>query len=427
VRQVPDMATKSNIQPLMALLLVIFLDSFAYFLVIPVFLHLFFHDDLGLIPKSTSLSARNMWYSVAITLPALAGLLTAPLIGYLSDKYGRKRIILACLMATSIGFILPLIGTLSKSLSLILIGRLMTGVATGNQPVAQAAIADFSSGKQKAIYLGWIAFVMTLALMLGPLVGGYLSDNRWGSGFNIQLPYEAGIGVSILSIILLVFFFREGEKKDRSLSTKFPLSSFVKKVFWSGIGGLFVVFFLLELAFSQYYQAIPLYLSQRYHYTATHTASFLSYTGWWMLLGLMFYPLVIRYVDVRKIAVSSIVLASVGFIICAGFPEAWGQWLGVGFMAVFIGATYSALLALISHYVSLKHAGHYQGTAMGIAGTLLQGAWMITAFLSGWLTNISLPLPLWLAMGAILGAAFFLGLSLFLLRSKSHDHLLRYW
>jgi len=139
----------NKVSRLIPLFLVIFIDSLGYFLVIPVLLHLFICGEYGLIPSTTSLATRNLLYGLTVTLSPLGFLLTAPIIGNVSDKYGRKKTIFWCLVGSFVGFILPIFGILKGSLTLLFLGRFIAGISSGSQPVAQAAIADFTAGKQK--------------------------------------------------------------------------------------------------------------------------------------------------------------------------------------------------------------------------------------------------------------------------------------
>ncbi len=394
-----DYSAKGRLIPLF---LVIFIDSVAYFLVIPVFLRLFLHGNYHLIPDSLPLSMRNLLYGITVTLLPLAFLLTAPLIGHFSDKHGRRFTILLCLITSFVGFILPVFGIFSGSLVLVLIGRFITGAASSSQPVAQAAIADFTQGKQKAFYLSLIGFAMTLAMVLGSIGGGYLSDEKLVHWFNVMTPYWVGVILSILNIILLLVFYRQFPKEQQRthvISTREVIKILFEIILRSNVSRLLFVFFLLEFAWSQYFQVIFLYLSERYHYSPTLVSLYIGYIGFWMSLGLtLIYRIAVHYLSIEKIISISMPLLLLGFIGCTVFSGTTAQWLFVILIAMFTGMAYASLLALISNQAHPQH----QGWIMGVASTLLASAWMITAFLSGWLINIYFQLPFMLATVAMI-------------------------
>ena len=398
----------AQISRLIPLFLVIFIDSMGYFLVIPVILRLFIDGEYGLIPLNTSLTVRNVLYGITVTLAPLAFLISAPLIGSLSDQWGRKKTIFLCLLGSLTGFILPIIGILTRSLPLLLLGRFITGFSSSSQPVAQAAITDFTQKKQKAFYLAMIGFAMTLAMILGPLGGGYLSDPQLVSWFTVMTPYWAAVILSFINIVLLLAFYREKSEKQKK-PTSISLHQSIKILFGmlthSAIRHLLLIFLLMELAWSQYYQVIFLFLREYHHYTASQIALFTGYIGFWMSLGLtIIYRVIIRYVPIERILRVSMIMISVGFAGCTFLPGTSSQWVFVIFISLFVGMAYPSLLALISNHADKAH----QGWVMGVASTLLGSAWMCTAFLSGWLINYFDRLPLLFATGCSMAGLFVL-------------------
>ncbi len=169
---------KPRIKRLIPLFLLIFIDSLAYFIVIPALLRLYFNSDHSILPANTSMIVRNMLYSATVALSSLAFIISSPIVGKLSDRFGRRITLFYALLAAFFGFLLPIIGILTGHLSLVLIGRFIAGASTSSQPVAQAAVSDFTTGKTKAFYFSLIAVAMTLAMVIGPIAGGYLSDPK---------------------------------------------------------------------------------------------------------------------------------------------------------------------------------------------------------------------------------------------------------
>lgn len=374
---------------LFSLLLLIFLDSLGYFLVIPVLLRLIF-DSHGLM-STASLADKNIMLGITIALGFLAMIIAAPYVGRCSDIYGRKKTFLVCLGLSFLGFILPIIGILKSSLSLVIIGRLMAGVGSASQPVAQAAVADVAEGKSKALFLSFIAFAMTLALLLGPLLGGYLSDPNLG--FNTETPYLLGALLVILNIVLLQLGFQEtlvNPANKQELRFSALLFGIVPAIKQYKIGILLTAVFLLELGWSQYYNAAMLFLGQQYHYSTEQVSNFGSYLGFLMCLGLLFlYPFLIKCFDLKKILQWGMVAVTLGMLGCTFISGVWAQWICVIPVTIFTGISYVGLLALLSNKVPAEK----QGWVMGYAMTALALAWFITSFISGYLLNADNLLP----------------------------------
>ncbi|OGT44392.1 MAG: hypothetical protein A3F13_01785 [Gammaproteobacteria bacterium RIFCSPHIGHO2_12_FULL_40_19] len=385
---------------LFPLLLLIFIDSFSYFVVIPVLLELFFNAHYGLLPNRTSLATRDFLTGFTISLSTIAALIAAPFVGSFSDKYGRKKTLLFCLVAMTLGFLLPIIGILKKNLLLVLLGRLLSGIGSSSQPVAQAAVADLCQQDEKALFLSFIALMMTLPIMLGPLAGGYLSDNHLVSWFNATTPYCLAVIISIISFIIILFYFKETigtEMRTQMLSMREIIFGLKKAIKTYRIGGLLLIFFCLELGWSQYYQTIALFLTQQCQYSVQQISLFNAYMGIFMSLGLLcLYPVLIKYFNVKKIMRTSVFWVLFALLACALLPKY--QWFFVWVVAIFTGTAYVSLLTMISNQVAKQH----QGWIMGYLSTVLFSAWMITGLNGGWLIAVHPTLPLWIAAGALL-------------------------
>lgn len=399
----------SKTRILLPLLLLIFLDSFGYFLVIPVFIRLIYDAQLSILPVATTLAQRNIIMSMAVASGFLAMMVSAPYVGRLSDKYGRKKIFLVCLVISLIGFIVPLIGLVYQSITLIILGRFVASVGSASEPVVQAAIADIATGKQKALFLSLIAFTMTMALLLGPLAGGYLSDAKLFHEFSVATPYWVGIIVVVINIILLKLFFRETHLVGASLvGARDNQVTFAHR--WASIKlaptKILFAIFLLEFAWSLYYNAIVLYLGQKYFYSPEQVSNFAAYLGALMCIGLvLLQPILLKYFSIEKILKSSVVFLTLGFIGCAFISGVTTQWLCAIPITLFTGISYVALLSIVSS----RTPAEQQGWMMGVAMTVLAAAWFITSLISGWLLNIYIDLPLIIA--AIV-AVFMLGFTM---------------
>ncbi len=400
---------------LAALFMLIFLDTLPYFLIIPVLLRLIINADTSILPPSVSIHTRDILYGIAIMLSPLAFLIGSPLAGYFSDKYGRRITLVFCLSCAFVGFVLPIFGIYTNSIFLILLGRFIAGGSTSSQPVVQAAITDFTEGKQKAFYLSLIAFAMTLAMVLGPLFGGYLSDPRIVSWFSLKTPYWFGMILSLVNLALLLIFFKDDEQpithmEKYSFQEKCKILS--QALLNNGIIILLLVFLLFEIAWSQYYQAAFLYLTQKFHYSTDHIGLFTTYIGVWMSLGLtVIYKIWLKHHEVERILTISLLIAAVGFV-GSNLPYSpILQWIFVIPIAICIGTAYPSLIATLSN----RSAPDHQGWVLGSASTIMALSWMLTGFASGALTAVNVDLPFIVATASIIVSLMVLFLSRVLL------------
>lgn len=396
--------TKNIIYRLSPLLLLIFIDSFSFFVVIPVLLKIFYHNHYDLLPATTSVATRDTLTGMTISLSMFAALIAAPFVGGASDRYGRKKTLLWCIVCVACGFLLLIIGIAEKNIYFIFIGRIISGIGSASQPVAQAVVADVCERENKAFFLGSIALMMTLALILGPLAGGYLLDAHIINWFNSKTPFEFAFALSIINLFLILFCFRETMQKNQRtnlFSLREVIIGLPKLIKQFAIGGFIILFLGLELGWSQYYQAIPLFLHLQLHFSVEKISLFSAMMGVVMVIGLLIlYPLLLRVFSVKNIMRYTIFFVLIGLAVCALFPFEKIQWIFSAFIALCTGIAYVSIVTLISNKVS----NHMQGLSMGYLSALLYFAWMFTAFLSGILISMHATLPLYIATVFVLVA-----------------------
>lgn len=401
--------TPHQFRQLLPLFFIIFIDSLGYFLVIPILLRLYIHGPDVILATNTSTITRDLLYGLTIALSPLAFLIIAPIAGHFSDRFGRKKTMFYCLLAALIGFLLPILGIIKSSVSLILIGRFIAGASSSSQPIAQAAIADITEGKRKAFYLSLIGFAMTLAMVLGPLAGGYLSDHHLVSWFNVKTPYWAGFFLATINIALLLVFYTDAgqvKAKFNKLSFRKRFSILKNALLQNNILLLLIVFLLMEIAWSQYYQSIFLYLTDQFHYSTDKIGLFTAYIGLWMSLGLtLIYRIWIKFMEIEKILLHSLIIATIGLIGCNFYHDVITQWIFIIPTAICIGTAYPSILAMLSNRTAEDH----QGLVLGFASTVLALAWMLTGFSSGILISWFLPLPLMVVAGFMIGGLLIYG------------------
>lgn len=398
------MKNETLIKRLLPLLLLIFIDTVGYFIVIPIIIRLFHTGPESILPANTSTAMRDTLYSITLALSPIAFIICSPLLGHLSDRYGRKITLTGALIASALGFIIPIFGIAKHMISLVLIGRFIEGASSSSQPLAQAAVTDFAAGKRKALYLGMIGFAMTLGMVLGPVLGSYLSDNTLESWFNPTTPYWFAFILSILNIYLILCYYSDDRQhKTTALqqSTSLQLKQLWQIISHKKILILLFSFFFMEIGWSQYYQAIFLILPEKFQYSINDVSLFTAYAGLWMCLGLsVIYKIVIRFATIEKIAQWSLVVTLIGLGLC-NIPNVIAQWILMIPTTIAIGTAYPSLLALMSNQADDTH----QGYILGSASTMLGAAWMITGLLAGTFIQINTMLPILISGAALLFAA----------------------
>jgi DHA1 family tetracycline resistance protein-like MFS transporter len=268
---------------LINIFIVVFVDLLGFSLILP--LLPYYAGEYGASPFVIGLLTASY---------AAASLLGAPLLGRLSDRYGRRPILLLSVGGTFTGFLLlgfagPIGSALARwtgstavntfILGVLFLSRLVDGLTGGNITVAQAYISDITDESNRAKGLGLIGAAFGLGFIIGPAVGGLLS--RYG--YNV--PALAAAGLSFLNLASIYFFLPESLTEERRQSMQdrqrppFTLKALIVALNRPKVGPWLHVRFFFALAFATFQSVFSLYAASKLHLTAQGTGYVLAYAG----------------------------------------------------------------------------------------------------------------------------------------------------
>ena len=163
------------------------------------------------------LGASSFDISMIFAGYAGAQMLSTPISGKLSDRFGRKRMLILSLTGSCVGFLLQ---GLVTSVKMFIVARFVAGIFGGSIPIVQAFIADVVPPQQRASYFARLGSVITVAFMFGPGIGAGLSQ------FTLQTPMLVASGLAGLGVVLAVFLFKEPARPPpKARSRSLPSSS----------------------------------------------------------------------------------------------------------------------------------------------------------------------------------------------------------
>ena len=198
---------------IISLLLILFIDGLGLSMVLPLSTELFLNQDTSILANSELDTFRNFVYGINLVLFSAGMFFGAPILGELSDKYGRKKILYFSLIGTFIGYIFSGISILIKSPLLFLFGRLIDGLTAGSVPIAQACISDISSNERKASYMGFTLFAITSGYIFGPLIAKFIAIDTVLFGNGLSLPFFFTAVLTLFCIVLLSYL-KDTSKPD---------------------------------------------------------------------------------------------------------------------------------------------------------------------------------------------------------------------
>ena len=341
--------------PLFLMALTIFIDFTGFGLVIP--LLPFWAEHLGAGPLGVGL---------ILTTYALAQFVCTPVLGALSDRYGRKRIIFISLCIEVIAFALT---ALANSLPMLLVARVISGIGASNIGSAQAVVSDVTPPEKRAAGMGMIGAAIGMGFVVGPALGGLFSS------YGAELPFWIALGMALVNALLVLFLLPETRKKQEQASehkSEGPITLFSgwgKVVRHKAIFSLVLVNLLYTLAFTGMETVFPLLTQKNFGWNATQNGYVFTYVGILIVLmqGGLVRQLVKRWGE-RNLMLFGLVLLGLGLLMLIWSTNLAFMLVAVGILSIGDGAvtpTSSAVLSLIS---PTDEQGEILGFAQGMGG-----------------------------------------------------------
>ena len=194
-----DMEKHGHKNPLWVLVMTVTLAVAGFSLPSPVLAPLLLDPAHGMLTPEASDWSRKVWLGVIMGLYPLFQLVGSPWLGRLSDRYGRKPLLLLSLAGVLAGYALMALGIAWRSLPLLLLSRIVEGLCNGNIAIVQAMAADLAGKEHKARSFAWINIGMNLGWVVGPMIGGYAAVI---SG-DYSLAAWLAVGMTLLNLLLV--------------------------------------------------------------------------------------------------------------------------------------------------------------------------------------------------------------------------------
>jgi DHA1 family tetracycline resistance protein-like MFS transporter len=251
--------------PLLVIFITVFIDLVGFGIVIPVLPYYAERASFGATPREVGLLFAS--YSVM-------QLIFSPVLGRLSDKYGRRPILLISLLGTCLGF---LILGFATTLTMLFIGRIIDGISGGNISTAQAYIADITTKENRAKGMGLIGAAFGLGFVFGPAIGGILS--HWG----MNVPFLFAGALAFVNVILLYFMLPETVTPDHparvSAASGRGWHQLLEALRQPQLAFVLTIYFLSIVAFSIMTAVFSLFMMFRLGYDPWHSGWIFAFVG----------------------------------------------------------------------------------------------------------------------------------------------------
>jgi DHA1 family tetracycline resistance protein-like MFS transporter len=385
---------------LLTIFITVFIDMLGVGIIIPVIPALFFEESTAILDASYSEAQRSILYGFLIASYPVLQFFGAPLLGALSDRYGRKPMLTMSLFGTMIGYLLFAWAIKEGWLVLLFLSRMLPGFTGGNISIILSSIADVSDAQSKTRNFGLVGMAFGLGFILGPTLGGVLADNTVVSWFSSETPFYFTAAITLLNIILVWYRFRETLQQASSVpfSMLRGFQNIGKSFAAPNLRGIFTIVLGLSLGFTFFTQFYAVILIQDFDFTEKNIGLLFGWIGIWLAItqGLIVRKLS-NIVAPKFILQFTILTLSIGIALVLLPDQAWWFYVIAPIIAISQGITSPNMTSVISEQANADQ----QGEILGINQSMQSLGQAIPPIIAGYLNAIDNRLPMVAAAGLI--------------------------
>jgi MFS family permease len=337
--------------PLLPIFLIVFVDILGLTMIIP------------LLPfYAQSMGASDFVVGLLFSSYALCQLVAGPILGKLSDRYGRKPLLILSQIGTLIGFIVL---ALSHKLWLVFLSRIIDGATAGNLSLAQAYISDVTTPEKRAQSFGVIGIAFGIGFTIGPGISGLLA--RWGYVY----PILAACALSFTSIMCTTFLLPRKTQTGSPIPSErvsiFHPGQYVAYFKRPGLGNLFLQFLCFVFSFSTFFAGFALFTQARLHYGPPQVGYVLLAIG---ILGILLQGkalgLMVDKFGEARVAQAGFLASGLSGVAISLVTNTAGMVATAGGLSVGSGMVRAPVTSLITR----KAGKHEQGVILGMTQSL---------------------------------------------------------
>lgn len=377
---------------LMILYLTVAIDFLGVGLVIPIFAPLFLSENSNLFSIGTDYATRSFLLGLVLALFPFFQFFGAPALGTLSDKYGRKKILFLSVLGTFLGYILMVFGIVYQNLLLIVVSRAIDGFTGGNISVATSAISDISDKESRVKNFGMLGAIFGICFILGPFLGGKLSDPTVASFFSYETPFVIASILSFLNLILIATLFKDtlANRIEKTVSFKTGVKNLIRAFTDEKYKTVFTTIFLVSAGFSFFTQFFQAYLVSKFSFSQSQIGELFAYIGIWIVLTQGILVRVLPKVKPQKVVFYSALFLGL-FLMTLVIPE---NYTYIYFILPFIAISNGLLNPNSQAIISELADENAQGEIFGINQSVQSLGVAVAPLISGIIYSLDIRLPI---------------------------------
>ena len=368
-----------------------FLDMLAFGLIIPVLPFLFSTDDTSLFKGLYPEQILTLLYGLMMGSFSIGLFFGAPLLGAVSDRIGRKKVLAFAYCINIAGYLTLALGTYWISLPLLILGRFFPGLLGSTLITIQSSIADVSDARSKAKNFGITGIAFGLGFVSGVSLMVLFSSTP---GFSFVSAFIIGALINLVNLLFLLAFYPETllQRKSGKIYLWTGFQNLKKAFSDDRFRLIFMVIFMLTIGFSFFTQFFQFYLIVKFGFDVQQVGLIFMYIGLLIAFtqGVLLRPISNNFGPRQVLMVSVICFAASYLLILIPQKAGW-LYVMMPFLVFFQGITFPTSLAIVSNLADAD----VQGEIIGINQSVQAFANAIPPIIFGFAVGFNVSFPLW--------------------------------
>lgn len=328
---------------------------------------------------TTSTTEQTFWFGAVALSFGVANFFASPVLGALSDRFGRRPLLLLGFSGLALSFIVTGFAT---ALWMLIVVRLFSGAMLANAAVANAYVADITAPQDRARHFGLVGAMFGLGFTLGPVMGGYLGS------INLHLPFFVAGGMAVLNWIYGYFVLPESLPAERRKPFEWrranPFSALVGLSQLRGVGALVAVIGLAGLAQFTTQNSFVLYTTFKFGWgprdngLALFTAGLMSVLVQGFLLKYL-----LRHFSARTLAAGGLMASTLTYLAFGAITKGWMMFVVIIVGTLLGGGATAVIQSLVSNSADARSQGQTMGAVAAVNSLMAVMAPVISASLLG--------------------------------------------
>lgn len=381
--------------PVLPVFLTVFIDLVGFSILIPIFPLLINNTPFRVTPADWSARDGLIMLGFLQAVYPLCTFFAAPILGQLSDRFGRRPVLAFSIAGTAIGYAIFAFGISAKSIPLLFLGRAIDGLTGGNIAVAQAAVGDVSNDSNRAKNFGLMGAAFGLGFIIGPYLGGRLSAPHRSfyhlfttpGWFSATTPFWFAAGLCVINCAMVLARFPETihhKDADKHIQLGTSARNVVRGFSSERLRVPLATSFLFNAGFTFFTTFFGVYLARNFGFTQASTGDYFALVG--LAIAVTQVVVVPRVApwkadyQVLRWSFFGLALAMSGYFLA---DHSWQLYAIIPVFTIFNGLSMANQSSLISRSAEPGR----QGEAMGISSSVMNLAQVPASILVGYVTG----------------------------------------